>query len=161
MNTVSTWYEDATFARLLDAVPARPKSIAELREWVAGGRNPSSAFLFGIRPIGDETLAGIIEISDILWTQQVGWITLAIAPAEQKRGYGADALRCICRYAFDELNLRRLQLTVFSYNERAIALYEKSGFTREGSFREFLHRDGQLFDMHLYGLLAREWRNQA
>jgi RimJ/RimL family protein N-acetyltransferase len=48
-------------------------------------------------------------------------------------------------------------LTVFSYNDWAIRLYEKLGFQREGVFREFLQRDGQVYDMLLYGLLRREW----
>jgi len=38
-----------------------------------------------------------------------------------------------------------------------MAVYEKAGFRREGVFREFLPRDGQLHDMYLYGLLRREW----
>ena len=67
------------------------------------------------------------------------------------RGIGFD--QC-----FDELNLHRVQLTVFDYNKRAIALYEKLGFQHEGTFREFLHRDGRRYDMHLYGLLRREWQ---
>jgi RimJ/RimL family protein N-acetyltransferase len=46
---------------------------------------------------------------------------------------------------------------VFSYNKRAIALYEKLGFQREGVYREFLQRDGKRFDMYLYGILRREW----
>ena len=61
------------------------------------------------------------------------------------------------RFAFDELNLHRVQLTVFSYNERAIALYEKLGFQREGVYREHLQRDGRRYDMYLYGLLRHEW----
>jgi RimJ/RimL family protein N-acetyltransferase len=47
---------------------------------------------------------------------------------------------------------------VFSYNDRAIALYEKLGFQREGVYREFLQRDGERHDMYLYGLLHREWQ---
>jgi len=62
------------------------------------------------------------------------------------------------QFAFNELNLHRLQLTVFSYNDRAIALYEKLGFQREGVYREFLQRDGERHDMYLYGLLLREWQ---
>jgi len=46
---------------------------------------------------------------------------------------------------------------VFSYNQRAIALYEKLGFRREGIFREHLERDGTRFDMYLYGILRPEW----
>ena len=54
-----------------------------------------------------------------------------------------------------------MQLTVFAYNERAIALYEKLGFVREGVYREFLARDGVRYDMYLYGLLRREWEASA
>ncbi len=51
-----------------------------------------------------------------------------------------------------------MQLTVFSYNTRAIALYEKLGFQREGVYREFIQRDGARYDMYLYGLLRCEWK---
>jgi RimJ/RimL family protein N-acetyltransferase len=64
-------------------------------------------------------------------------------------------------YAFSELNMHRIQLTVFSYNERAIALYERLGFRREGTHREQILRDGKRYDMYLYGLLRREWVDQA
>jgi RimJ/RimL family protein N-acetyltransferase len=61
------------------------------------------------------------------------------------------------RFAFHELNLFRVCLTVFSYNAAAIALYEQLGFTREGTYREHIERDGQRYDMVLYGLLRPEW----
>ena len=73
------------------------------------------------------------------------------------RIYGAEALGLALQFAFQELNLHRVQLTVFSYNQRAIALYEKLGFQREGIFREHLERDGTRFDMYLYGILRPEW----
>ena len=46
---------------------------------------------------------------------------------------------------------------MIAYNERAIKLYEKLGFTREGTLREFIFRDGNRYDMYLYGLLRHEW----
>jgi RimJ/RimL family protein N-acetyltransferase len=63
-------------------------------------------------------------------------------------------------FAFQELNLHRIQLTVYSYNERAMRMYEKLGFQREGVYREFLLRDGQHHDMLLYGILNHEWLGQ-
>jgi RimJ/RimL family protein N-acetyltransferase len=60
-------------------------------------------------------------------------------------------------FAFKELNLHRIQLTVYSYNTRAIRMYEKLGFQLEGNYREYLLRDGQHYDMLLYGLLSHEW----
>ncbi|MCZ7572072.1 MAG: GNAT family N-acetyltransferase [Ardenticatenaceae bacterium] len=73
------------------------------------------------------------------------------------KGYGHEALELALGFAFRELNLYRVQLTVFGYNERAIALYKTAGFQREGVYREFMQRDGQRYDLHLFGLLRREW----
>ena len=72
-------------------------------------------------------------------------------------GYGRDAMHVGLNFVFNELNLYRVCLTVFSYNESAIALYEALGFTREGVYREHLERDGRRYDMYLYGLLRPEW----
>ena len=85
-------------------------------------------------------------------------VSIAIGEAKCRgKGYGYEVMQLVLRFAFDELNLHRIQLTVFSYNERAIALYEKLGFHREGVYREHLQRDGRRYDMYLYGLLRSEW----
>jgi RimJ/RimL family protein N-acetyltransferase len=90
----------------------------------------------------------------------VAWLGIGIGDREQwGKGYGREAMELVLRYGFHELNLHRIQLTVFEYNERAIALYEKLGFRREGVYREFMQRDGKRYDMLLYGLLRREWEN--
>ena len=51
-------------------------------------------------------------------------------------------------YGFNELNLYRLQLTVLAYNTRAVGMYEKLGFTREGVLRAFGERDGRRYDLY-------------
>jgi RimJ/RimL family protein N-acetyltransferase len=48
------------------------------------------------------------------------------------KGYGHEATRLALGFALNELNLHRVQLTVFDYNPRAIHLYEKLGFQQEG-----------------------------
>lgn len=55
----------------------------------------------------------------------------------------------------------RVCLTVFSYNQAAIALYKSLGFQHEGTYREHLMRDGQRHDMLLSGLLRREWQDSS
>ncbi len=45
------------------------------------------------------------------------------------------------------LNLKRLALTVYSDNERAIRLYEEYGFEREGLLRSDTFRAGQYVDV--------------
>lgn len=115
-------------------------------------------FLFAIRLLDSDELIGYAELDGIMWAHQVSGVSIAIGdPKNWGKGYGYEAMQLVLRFAFDELNLHRVVLTVFSYNERAIALYEKLGFQREGVHREHLQRDGKRYDMYLYGLLHREW----
>ncbi len=150
------WHADGDFLRQLDAAAAYPRSETQLRERFLAPPGRESYF-FALRALDDSRLVGYAGLVGILWNQGTAWLELAIAPAEQGKGEGQDALGAVLDFAFGELNLRRVQLTVFGYNARAIALYEKVGFQREGSFREFLLRDGRAHDMLLYGMLRREW----
>ena len=158
LPAIARWQQNTDFMRFFDAMPAYPKSEQALEEWLQARHKAHDAFLFAVRPVDGEALIGYLELDDILWAHRVGWVSIAIGdPSYWGQGYGTEAMRLLLHFGFDELNLRRVQLTVFSYNERALALYEKLGFEREGTFREFLQRDGRLYDMYLYGLLRREW----
>ncbi|WP_036843046.1 GNAT family N-acetyltransferase [Pontibacillus marinus] len=150
------WHQDATFLRLLDAVAAKPKTLQEIEKWYENNRNSNNGYLFGIRD-HEEQLLGYVELDGILWNQRNGWLSIAIGADHQGKGLGKEAMQLLLRFAFDELNLHRVQLTVFENNDRAIRLYESLGFTKEGAHREFLYRDGKNYDMFLYGLLRREW----
>jgi RimJ/RimL family protein N-acetyltransferase len=161
LPVLAQWYQDAEFLRLFDAVPAAPRSESASREWLEERQRARDAFLFGVRLREGDQLIGVVELDGILWNQQVSWLSIGIGDAARRgQGYGAQALQLALDFAFRELNLHRVQLTVFAYNAAAIALYQKLGFQREGTFREFLHRDGQRYDMYLYGLLRREWEAQ-
>ena len=67
-------------------------------------------------------------------------------------------MRILQRFAFTELNLERLTLNVFAYNERAQRSYLKAGFQVEGRQRERLRRGSRRQDMIFMGLLRDEWR---
>ena len=156
---IARWYEDADFMRRFDASPAMPKTAVEVTKYIEEQQQSSTAFPFAVRLLENDTFIGYLEVDGILWNHGTAWISLGIGEAVHRgRGYGHAAMTLGLDFVFGELNLRRIQLTVFSYNTPAISLYERLGFRREGVFREFLHRDGELHDMLLYGLLRREWR---
>jgi RimJ/RimL family protein N-acetyltransferase len=73
------------------------------------------------------------------------------------RGYGTEALRLVLDYAFNTLKLHRVGLDVFDYNARAIHVYEKLGFRREGVLRDALYYDGAFHDSVLMSILEDEW----
>lgn len=159
---MSRWYEDAGFQRLVDAPHARPRSAEEIEKWFEEWQKNEREVTFAVRLLDEETPLALVSLEGILWSHGVAWLGIGIGDREQwGKGYGREAMQLVLRYGFNELNLHRIQLTVFEYNERAIALYEKLGFQREGVYREFMQRDGKRYDMYLYGLLRREWDDQT
>ena len=73
------------------------------------------------------------------------------------KGIGKAALSLILEYAFSELNLHRVFLNVFSFNKRAIKLYEKMGFMHEGVLRQAFYRAGDWHDIVIMSILKNEY----
>ena len=62
------------------------------------------------------------------------------------KGVGAALMQAVSELADKWLNLTRIELTVFTDNESAIALYRKFGFEIEGTLRKYAFRDGEFVD---------------
>jgi putative acetyltransferase len=73
-------------------------------------------------------------------------IGMAVHDAYAGRGAGTALMAAVVDQADLWLNIRRLELTVYSDNARAIALYERFGFEREGLLRAYAWRDGAYVD---------------
>jgi L-phenylalanine/L-methionine N-acetyltransferase len=75
-------------------------------------------------------------------------IGMAVPSAWQGKGVGSALMKALCDFADGWLNVFRLELTVFSDNERAIGLYKKFGFEIEGTHRAYALRAGRYVDTH-------------
>ncbi|ABW18808.1 GNAT family N-acetyltransferase [Alkaliphilus oremlandii] len=76
------------------------------------------------------------------------------------KGYGTEAMKLILDFGFLEMNLHRIFLRVFSFNSRAIKLYEKLGFQQEGRSRESFFREGKWHDIIHMSILQKEYFNR-
>ena len=76
----------------------------------------------------------------------VGSFGMAVHDAYAGRGAGSALLAACVDLADNWLNLRRLELSVYADNGRAIALYERFGFEREGLMRAYAWRNGRHVD---------------
>jgi putative acetyltransferase len=74
------------------------------------------------------------------------WMT--VAGPWQGRGVGTMLLGALCQHADRWVGALRLELTVYTDNAAAIALYRKFGFEIEGTHRAFAVRDGRYVDAH-------------
>jgi L-phenylalanine/L-methionine N-acetyltransferase len=67
------------------------------------------------------------------------------------KGVGKAMMQAVIDLADKWLNLTRIELTVFTDNEVAIALYRKFGFEIEGTLRKYAFRDGEFVDAYAMG----------
>lgn len=156
--TFVRWLNDPEVRRYLNLYS--PISKAEEEGWFEAHLGDESSRVFAIET--PEGLAiGNIGLHQIDWKNRNAMLGIVIA--EKKywgRGFGTDAVRALLRFAFDEMNLHRIYLWVFAFNERAFRCYQKSGFQQEGLAREMLFRDGQYHDAIHMAILRREFTDE-
>lgn len=103
-------------------------------------------------------IIGDIVLMDIDFQNRNASIRVAINSEEYfGKGYGTEAMRLMLDYGFGVLNLHRIELEVFSFNERAIHTYEKLGFKREGLKRDYLYYDYKYHDAIIMSILQDEF----
>ncbi len=92
------------------------------------------------------------------WVGRMAVYYLAISEtANWQKGYGSEVTRLMIEYAFNTLNLNRIQLHVFKNNKAAIRVYENAGFVIEGTLREAMYHKGGFCDFYVMGLLRKEY----
>lgn len=133
-----------------------PSSYDDERQWL----NSQSSFTRGEYQFAVEDfegdLVGRCGIIKIDWKNRVGELAIMIGAAYRGRGYGKEAMSLLCRFCFNEMNLHRLKVTVFAFNEPALRCYEANGFIREGLLRQEVFRDGAYRDVVIMGRLRDE-----
>lgn len=152
------WFSDMRFLKFYDYLTPAPQSMEEVDKTFGYYEKNEESEVFAIKLSDNGRIIGIAGFDDIVKENGVATLFIGIGDSNSRgRGYGSEALRLLLDYGFNELDFYRIQLNVLEFNHRAIALYEKAGFKKEGTFREFVLRDGKRYDLYLYGLLKREW----
>ena len=161
-KTYTRWSNNSQFWRLMDSGVTRPQSIKAVEkafEKYLEIEPEEDSFYFNIRTLDDDQLIGDIGLDGVNWAHGEVFVGIGLGEMDYwGKGYGTDAMHVILRYAFEELNLRRVTLNVFEYNPRAIRSYEKAGFQIEGRLRGGLLREGSRWDMIYMGILKEEWQ---
>lgn len=154
------WNRDSEFKRLLDTstrLHSAKSTIDFFKKMIE--ENALENHYFSIRALDDNRLLGDVGLEVVNgWMGGNAFVGIGIGNRNDwGKGYGTEAMKIMLRYAFTEVNLNRVTLTVFEYNPRAIRSYEKSGFRHEGRMRGGLLKDGKRWDMLFMGILREEW----
>ncbi|MDO5491353.1 MAG: GNAT family protein [Bacillota bacterium] len=73
------------------------------------------------------------------------------------RGIGGEIMRMLLEYLFTFMHMERVSLDYYAGNKRAMTLYEKLGFSKEGVARHATKKDGRYYDLHLMSMLRTEF----
>lgn len=136
-------------------------SLESAREFINRAIEPvskSGALGFGIFR-GQHLIGsiGFVYFDDLAAKTEIGyWIDRE----EQGRGIVSKACQKLIDWAFEDLNLNRIEIRCSSLNKRSSAIPERFGFTLEGRLRESEYRNGKLHDFLIFGLLRSEWRSR-
>lgn len=156
MEFMETWDRDSEYKRQLDIVPATMYSAGMVKEWYENSIAQGAKFM--IRTVEDNRLIGFVDLDGFDWSARNAWVGIGIGDADYRgKGYGTEAMLILLRYAFSALNLHRVNLGVFAFNERAIKSYEKCGFKYEGTEREVIYKDDKRYGVINMGILRDEW----
>ena len=151
------WYGDEEIWRLSSwaAAPMRQGAVERLFESRESSTVDDS---FAIHREGREEPIGVISLMNVSEANSSAELSVIVGEEEDReKGLGTEAIRVLLRYAFDELGLNRVGLSVFEFNGPAISAYEKLGFKEEGRLRGAIQRDDRFYDAILMSVMASEW----
>jgi RimJ/RimL family protein N-acetyltransferase len=158
-----------------DALFALHSSARVLRYWDAppwSRRAQADRFVAASRQMAEEGSGARLAIDRVSDGALIGWCVLSrwnpayrsasigycLSEAAWGRGYATEAARALLGWAFDTLDLNRVQAETDTRNAASARVLEKLGFEREGTLREDCVVNGEVSDSWVYGLLRRQWQ---
>lgn len=143
-------------AEALHAVYSQPKVIAgttmlpypALHQWEKAVDEPKGMTRLVV--CVDDAVVGNIALTLAPSARRRHSATVAMAVHDdwQGQGLGYGLLSEALQIADNWMDLRRIELEVFTDNDRGVRLYERCGFEVEGTFRNYAYRNGQYADVY-------------
>lgn len=127
--------------------------LDDIRAYAAAG----TLFQWGIARREDDVVVGTTTLYQIDAAHRRAEIGFALARKAWGRGLAGEAVGRLIEYAFNDMDLHRIEADPDPGNTASIRLLEKQGFKYEGLMRERYFLGGQAMDAAIYGLLRREW----
>ncbi|MFF0740425.1 GNAT family N-acetyltransferase [Streptomyces sp. NPDC004111] len=161
-----------------DALFALHSNTDVMRYWDSPpwtDRARAERFIERCRKLADEGTGARVAVdraSDgafVGWCGLIGWnqdyrsasLGYCLGDAMWGHGYATETAHALLRWAYDTLDLNRVQAEADTRNAASARVLEKIGFVREGMLREDCVVDGEVSDTWVYGLLKREWEASA
>lgn len=135
-----------------------PVSRYEQTRWYERAVADKSSLRFIIEVIEGHKAIGMVNLVNIDWKNRSAFHGIRLYNSAPKgNGYGTDAVMAIMKYAFEELQLVRLDGSWVEYNQPSIRLYQKCGWSIEGTKKRAKYSRGEYYNVHFGGILAEDY----
>lgn len=106
-------------------------------------KNKSNKVIYFAIADKDDSPLGYIFLNNISTVHRNCYLGIIIGDIIQRgKGYGAEAIRLILKYAFSTLNLNKISVEVVENNVNAIKIYKKIGFLEEANLKQQFFSNG-------------------
>lgn len=137
-----------------------PISRKQQIDWYEKVINDKTSLRFAIET-GEDGFIGMADLRNIDWKNRVASHGIKIANKSYRgKGFGRDVVLAVMKYAFEELQLNRLDVTILENNIVSQKLYiDKCGFVVEGIRRNCVFKNNKYHNQLLLGILREEYFN--
>jgi UDP-4-amino-4,6-dideoxy-N-acetyl-beta-L-altrosamine N-acetyltransferase len=136
----------------------REISREEHFKFIESLKNTDNKFYYLVKK--SNTYIGVVSLTHIDYNNRNAYFGMYVNPENKVPKAGTLLGRAILTLAFTIANLHTLKLKVLENNIRAIKLYKKLGFEKEGILKEFIFRDNKWLDVIIMGMTEDEYRNK-
>ena len=106
-------------------------------------------------------IAGVIGYNSIDWINRNAHIGYWLGARYQGKGIVTRACKALIDYAFNELELNRVEIRCATGNMKSRAIPKRLGFAQEGLVRQAEWLYDHFVDHAIYGMLASEWKKRS
>lgn len=162
VERATQFINDEEVKKFLDSNIPFPMSKIQEEEWIKSRKaGESFTYDFAIEDLESGKYIGGCSINECSTKNRNCVIGIMIGDKEYwGKGYGSDALKVLIKFIFEEVNMKKIKLGVFSFNKRAIACYKKIGFTEEGTLKKELYRNGEYHDVIYMAIFKDDFMKQ-
>ncbi len=154
LNCLQKWLDDPAVYRNLYAL-YRPMDLPELTSWLEHEQKDNAQIFF--YHTGSDTAVGMGLVHYIHPKHGCAELSIIVNPNCSSKGFGRRILLHLMKCAFQEHGLHKIFFHCAGPNTRMIDLAEKTGFVREGVYREEIHLDDIWYNTYRYGMLESEY----
>ena len=120
--------------------------------------NPPKEIMFGILDKKKE-LIGVTGLTYIDWKNRNSEISIYFSTKNwQTKPNAKEVINLIMEYGFEELNLHRLYVEIFSLMKENTKLFSQMKFIKEGELREKVWRQNKWWNTIIFSKLATEYQ---